>query len=293
MNRYAVSINNFGETFERAREYAAAFEKSKVKRIELSFFPFVEDSELSKIHGIVSRELKAAGTAEFASIHLPFMGGNKSWDPSDVNEELRKDVSRRFAEMIRKNEDLMAPEVTLHCSMEPPLEEHPSRVDQVCRTLEELMPLAEELNFSFNVEYLPRRCVGNCPEELLAVASRFDHHHVGICMDVNHVMSRYEELPEIIGQLSPYIRAFHLSDYDGIDEKHWFPGQGIINWTAVMGAIKAMKNDPLLIFETSYQLGLGLRQTDPAWHLKQVADGCFFLENCAEMEERIRNFQLR
>ena len=66
MNRYAASIKDFGETFERAREYAAAFEKSKVKRIELSFFPFVDESEQSKIHGVVSRDLKAAGTVEFA-----------------------------------------------------------------------------------------------------------------------------------------------------------------------------------------------------------------------------------
>ena len=121
MNRYAVSINNFGETYERAREYVAAFSNSKVRRVELSFFPFVEDNELSEIHGVVSREFLAAGTAEIASIHLPFMGGGKSWDPSAVDEDLRKDVSRRFSEMIKKNADLMAPEVTLHCSMEPPL----------------------------------------------------------------------------------------------------------------------------------------------------------------------------
>ena len=59
-----------------------------------------------------------------------------------------------------------------------------------------------------------------------------------------------------------------------------------------MKAVKSLKNDPLLIFETSYQLGLGLRQTDPAWHLKQIADGCFFLENCEEIEKRIADFKL-
>ena len=102
----------------------------------------------------------------------------------------------------------------------------------------------------------------------------------------------YPELPEIIGKLSSYIRTFHLSDFDGIDEKHWFPGQGIISWTDVMAAIRKVKGDPLLILETGYQLGLGLRQTDPWWHLKQVSDCCFFLENCAELEKRIRDFKL-
>ncbi len=292
MRRYAASVKEFGDTFERAELYAAALERSKIKRIELAFFPFVADNEASLIHGKIARQVKAAKSVEISSVHLPYMGGGKSWDPSAIDENLRQDVSRRLQKMIRDNADLMAPEATLHCSNEPPLEEHPVRLDQVSRTIEELMPLAEELNFSINVEYLPRRCVGNCPEELQNIVSRFGKDNVGICMDVNHVMSRYAELPEIISTLAPWIKAFHLSDFDGIDEKHWFPGQGIINWSQVMAASEKVPGDPLFIFENVYELGIGLRPTDPYWHLKQIEDGCFFLENCVELEQRIRNFSL-
>lgn len=294
MIKYAVTLRDFSDDYERAEAHLNAFRRSKIKAVELSLFPNVEpDSLLTKIHGEYARKLKNEKIAEIASIHLPFMGGGKSWDMSLADEDARKDVSMRLQQMIRDNADLFPANVTMHSSMEPPLEEHPARIECVCRTIEELLPLADEIGFSLNVEYLPRRCIGNCTAELEKIISRFDAKHVNLCMDVNHVMDKYNELPGIISHLAPRIRTFHFNDYDGIDEKHWFPGQGIINWTAVMGAIKAMKNDPLLIFETSYQLGLGLRQTDPAWHLKQVADGCFFLENCAEMEERIRNFELR
>jgi sugar phosphate isomerase/epimerase len=292
MNRYAVSVKKFGETIERAREYVEAFSQSKIKQIELSFFPFVEESMESKIHLLATREFLANKDNKIASVHLPYMGGGKSWDISTLDETLRKDVTKRLGVMIKKHADLIPKEVTLHCSMEPPLEEHPARVDQVCRSLEELLPLAYELDFSFNVEYLPRKCIGNCPEELLKIASNFNNKHVGICMDVNHVMHRYNQLPQIIDQLSKYIHSFHLSDFDGIDEKHWFPGQGIINWTNVMQVIKKITNPPLLILETEYQLGLGLRQTSMFWHLKQVEDTCFYLENIEELEQRKANFQL-
>ena len=61
-------------------------------------------------------------------------------------------------------------------------------------------------------------------EELQAITSRFDPEHVGICMDVNHAMNRWREVPEMISVLAPRIRAFHINDYDGVDEMHWFPG---------------------------------------------------------------------
>jgi len=32
--------------------------------------------------------------------------------------------------------------------------------------------------------------------------------------------------------------TLHLSDYDGIDEKHWMPGEGVIDWQAFMLALQ-------------------------------------------------------
>ena len=154
MRRYAASVKEFGDTFERAELYAAALERSKITRIELAFFPFVADNEASLIHGKIARQVKAARSVEISSVHLPYMGGGKCWDPSAIDETVRQDVSRRLQQMIRDNADLMAPQATLHCSNEPPLEEHPARLDQVSRTIEELLPLAEELDFSINVEYI-------------------------------------------------------------------------------------------------------------------------------------------
>ena len=43
-----------------------------------------------------------------------------------------------------------------------------------------------------NVEYLPRECVGNSEAELLQIISNFDPGQVGICMDVNHIMDKYQ-----------------------------------------------------------------------------------------------------
>ena len=57
-----------------------------------------------------------------------------------------------------------------------------------------------------------------------------------------------------------------------------------------MAAADQVPGEPLFIFENVYELDIGARPTDPYWHLKQVEDSCFFLENCAELEQRMKDF---
>jgi len=33
--------------------------------------------------------------------------------------------------------------------------------------------------------------------------------------------------------------ALHCSDYDGVDEKHWPPLRGVIDWAAFLAALQA------------------------------------------------------
>jgi hexosaminidase len=142
------------------------------------------------------------------------------------------------------------------------------------------------------VEYRPRTCVGNSVAELQTITSRFDAKHVGICFDVNHIMDRYRELPDMITELAPRIRTFHISDYDGIDEMHWFAGQGIIQWNEVMAAIKEIPYDVLLISETMYQLGTKVSHiADPYFAIRQTEDSFFFLENCKEIMQAREKFR--
>ncbi len=291
MISYAVSVGSFGGYMTPA--LANAFRNSKLRNLELSFGPYVEATDESEISREQTRALLREGRMRSASAHLPFYGGGKSWDPSTLNETERKEVAGRFIDLIRDNADIMAPFVTLHASNQPPLEEHPARIDQVCKTIEDMIPLAEELGFSINVEYLPRTCVGNSAEELQTITARFDPKHVGICLDVNHVMDRWRELPDIIAVLASRIRSFHINDYDGVDEMHWFPGQGIHDWPAIMKQIRTIDHDVLLIFETLNELGTKVSHiADPIFGIRQTEAACWFLENCDIIAPQIRDFQI-
>ena len=288
MITYALAVCAFGSYI--TPKAAEALRKSKFRNYELSFGTLAANDERGESSIALTRKLIAEGVIRPASVHLPF--GNNYWDASLPDETARHDVALRLEALIRNHADMMAPMVTLHASGEPPMEEHPVRLDQSCRTIEDLLPVAEELGFVINVEFLPRTCIGNCAEELQTIVSRFDPGKVGICLDVNHIMDRYRELPDMIDLLAPRINSFHISDYDGVDETHWLPGQGIHDWGEILRRIRKIDHDVLLILETNQQLCRSSRTVDPLFALRQNEKACWFMENYDELMEKIRAFRI-
>lgn len=47
--------------------------------------------------------------------------------------------------------------------------------------------------------------------------------------------------------------TLHVSDYDGIDEKHWLPGQGIVNWPEVIQALIETGYDGPFMMEVNFR----------------------------------------
>ncbi len=287
MLSYAVSMACIGKVMTPAA--ANALRESKFRNVELSWnFYAGETPEISESKKLTA-ELIREGVITPASIHLPFGG---IWEPSALSEEKRKCAVACFRNMIEEHRELAGPNWTLHPSGEPALSEHPDRVKQVCKSIEELLPLAQELNASINVEFLPRNCICNSVEEIQYIVNQFDPANVGICFDVNHVMNRAGELPEMIHELAPRIKSFHINDYDNVDETHWAAGIGCINWIPVMREIKAIPHDVLLIHETFWFLKYPDHPVDPVWQLKLLEKSTWFMENCEKLMPEMEKFQI-
>jgi sugar phosphate isomerase/epimerase len=99
------------------------------------------------------------------------------------------------------------------------------------------------------VEFLPRTCIGHSVEELLELMADRSNTTIGVCLDVNHLMGHYAELPAYVRRLGPHLLSLHLSDCDAIDEKHWMPGKGVIDWKALMATLKEIRFDGPLNYE--------------------------------------------
>jgi sugar phosphate isomerase/epimerase len=66
--------------------------------------------------------------------------------------------------------------------------------------------------------------------ELVSADSR-----LRVCFDVNHLCQAYGSThAEFVEKLGHLIVTTHMSDYDFIDEKHFFPGYGMIDWCSLV-----------------------------------------------------------
>jgi len=140
--------------------------------------------------------------------------------------------------------------VVLHASDEPIAEhERSERMAQAKISLMSLVPTARLANLVIAVELLPRTCLGNSLTELLDLIEGLPQEVVGVCLDVNHVRDVYS-LPKIIHELAGRLTTLHVSDFDGIDERHWLPGKGIIDWPAVWHALEGIGYDGPWLYES-------------------------------------------
>jgi len=241
------------------------------------------------------REIRNAGELEILSIHLPF-APFEELDIISTDESRRRIAAEKIAETIRLCAPLRPEAFTLHSGGEPNSpEERRAKIAAMRNTVRQLLPGIRAAGSVLNIELLPRTCIGNVPAELLEIVNGFPPDSVGICFDVNHLMEKYTQIPELIREAAPRIHAFHLSDYDGINECHWNPGEGLIDWPAVMSEIRRLPQKCLLILETAYAKPPWIfppYPLKPELMFRRAEHNAFFLEHVRELSERFANFEI-
>jgi len=101
------------------------------------------------------------------------------------------------------------------------------------------------------VEYLPtnkeRICnTSNDCNELLSLVDG----EPGICMDSNHA-NLGEPLAQAVTGLAERIVTLHISDNDGVEERHVAPGEGTIDWAEFVGLLDEIGYEGAYIYEAS------------------------------------------
>jgi sugar phosphate isomerase/epimerase len=196
------------------------------------------------------RELRARlrdARVRVRSAHLPYGG---ALDLSLENETARRNAVAATAENLRTAVALGASVAVIHPSAEPITDEaRPARLAQSRRSLEALAPLAAALDTPLAVECLPRSCLGNTAAELAALVDGLDPAAIGVCIDVNHINLREPDLTAAVEVLGARLLTLHCSDNDGLDERHWLPGDpgGVVDWSAfTLGLVHAAYRGPFL-----------------------------------------------
>lgn len=177
------------------------------------------------------------------SIHLPF---GDTVDIASPDEDTRREAEEKVLRFVSLTAGLGAPRMVIHASYEPiPAVDRDRCLMASVRSLRAIAQALGERRIALAVEELPRTCLGNCAEEMRWILSQVPG--AGVCFDTNHLTLQTPE--EFAEEMADTIITTHISDYDGINEKHWTPGDGIVPFKKLHETLLAHGYTGPILFE--------------------------------------------
>ena len=230
-----------------SKEELDELKKNGITHLELSSGIFLTKSQEER--EIWCKEFKLIADKagiEIWSIHLPFGG---AFDISLMDSVKRINAIQKNMDVIDLCKILNPEKYVIHASAEPIKKQN--RKQRIKNCITSLTILNEEVKKQRSqlvVECLPRTCLGNTSSELTQIVNSVGN-GIGICFDSNHLLKEKPE--EFVANAGNLISTVHISDYDGIDERHWLPGKGIINWNNVIHELAKCGYQGPFLFEVS------------------------------------------
>lgn len=229
---YGLPIN--GQTFREMKE-------NRIDYLELS---------LGRDYGTdfrtVGKQVLDAGIGIW-SAHLPFRPTDRL-DISLESPELRRNTVAYFTELIETISDLGVDKFVIHPST--PLPVGASREERIkCSmdTLDKLAEVAARCGVALAVEDMVTSCIGCNLAEFGQILSA--NEKLRVCLDTNHLLTCSHEA--FIREFGSKIITLHISDYTGDQERHWFPGEGIVNWPEIPKLLKSAGYNGVWMYELS------------------------------------------
>lgn len=200
--------------------------------------------------GVLRRQIAEAGV-DFVDAHAPFRDFGDLFIPDE--RDRREMIARQKLNLLLVNE-MGVDTCTFHVGSkyyaDHTLDEHR---EALYRSLDELLPLAEELNITICLENLVRPL--STADDLVSYMKKYDSPHLGVCLDVGHanLKEKGEQHPDseavpawavaglpvrweknIAETLQPYVVNCHIHDNNGVGDEHDLPGRGNIDWGRIV-----------------------------------------------------------
>lgn len=233
---------NFGD------EMLAGMQKAGVHYMELSsgaIEPFTETLDYTHNAKAIFAKAKSYDVT-ISSIHLPFAPFSKI-DPALSDPDCRTYMFDLQSDLIRAAAESGIDFAVIHPSGEPYKdEERPEKLKWAIEMIGSLTDVAKKAGMTLALENLPRTCLCRTHDEMQMFLSAIPD--LRVCFDTNHNLS--EPNAEYIRAVGDKIVTLHVSDYDFVDEKHWFPMDGGIDWRELLSVLEEVNYTGRFTYET-------------------------------------------
>lgn len=220
------------------RELFEAYKVAGFDMMEISLGEFngVDASKAERIKEVFVpqkvRKLSEEAGVGLWSLHLPF---GYEFSPTNPKGELLSQMIKLDSELLEMCAEAGVKIAVIHPSTEPILDSDREEYKKLsCETLFVINEVAKKCGVTLAVENLPRTCLGRTAEEMKLFLDIDPS--IGVCFDVNHLLCQSHR--DFVKSVGDRIITTHISDYDFIDERHWVPGHGQIDWMELVELLK-------------------------------------------------------
>ena len=155
------------------------------------------------------------------NIHVPFNESGELWSEQ---ESVRSKIIRSHVQWLQACAEYQIPIMVMHLTEEG---NHPAPNVYGLESLLQLVNVAEELGVIIAIENTLRS--DNVPYLLDKIQSN----SLGFCYDSSHYNLSDKKDFHLLDKYGERLVTTHLSDNDGLKDRHWLPGHGIIDWDMV------------------------------------------------------------
>ncbi len=170
------------------------------------------------------------------------------FDISSLEKESNDAAIAELSELINRASAVGIDKVVVHPThTHEPFDQSTrgEKVKHAMQCLDTLAEYADKKGMRIALENLPRTCLGNTIEEHLTLLGANDK--LRVCLDFNH--SLIDNTADFIRAVGNKIITVHVSDRDNINERHWLPGEGVLDWKANIDALEEVGYNGVWMYE--------------------------------------------
>jgi sugar phosphate isomerase/epimerase len=194
-----------------------------------------EDFEDIPKHEVARRTREAGLLLE--NIHVPYEDSNNLWSE---DKAIRNRAVEDRIEWVEDCARYEIPIMVMHISRGT---DQPEPNGYGLESIARLLESADSLGVTIAIENTRR------VDYFEAVMQQIASPNLGFCYDSSHDWITDETPVRILRQWCHRLTNVHLSDNDGIEDRHWLPGEGIVDWLEVCGVLSGLSFPGHLMLE--------------------------------------------
>lgn len=192
--------------------------------------------------------------ADEAGVTIHQIHGHWRWLPHDETEALREERAEWMRRSIRLGAKIGCKNWVIHPMMPFGPSSDDFMLDEFMRInfefFRKLLPYAKEHDVTICFENMPmKRLPLSTTEKVLKFIREINDDHFKLCLDTGHEAVLGKSVGDAVRLAGKDLRVFHIHDNDGKDDRHYFPGMGVIDWKDFMAAVKEIEFDGVLCLE--------------------------------------------